>query len=236
MSFWAATVITNLVSAVPFVGADLVQWVWGGFAVGHPTLVRFFALHYLLPFVVSFLVALHIFFLHSEGSSNPLGFSSSTYKLSFHYSFTVKDSLYFLIFLFTLILFSLLLGYTFMDAENFIEANPLVTPVHIQPEWYFLFAYAILRSIPNKLGGVVGLLASILLFFLFPFLTSSFRGSSLYSPFSRTLFWLLVRTFFLLTWLGMVPAEPPFVGVAGGVTVLYFSLILSLLFLTAFSV
>ena len=228
MSFWAATVITNLVSAIPYLGGDLVQWVWGGFAVGHPTLVRFFALHYLLPFIVTFLVVLHIFFLHSEGRSNPLGVTSRTYKLSFHYSYTVKDGLYFLVFLFGLVFFSLSLGYSFIDAENFIEANPLVTPTHIQPEWYFLFAYAILRRIPNKLGGVLGLLISILLLFIFPLLKPFFRGAAVRSPLYRILFWKLVSFFFLLTWLGIIPAEPPFVFVAGVVTIAYFCRLLGL--------
>lgn len=226
ISYWAATVITNLLSAIPAVGSILVEWVWGGFAVGNPTLVRFFALHYLLPFVVVALVILHIFFLHSDGSSNPMGVSSSRYKVPFHYSYSVKDSLYFLVFLFMLLFCSLTLGYVFIDAENFIPANPLVTPVHIQPEWYFLFAYAILRSIPNKLGGVLGLLMSILLLFLFPLIPSRFSGGVVFSPFLRVLFWYFVVNFFLLTWLGIMPAEPPFVLVAQLSTAFYFTLLL----------
>lgn len=225
MSYWAATVITNLLSAIPYFGPSLVQWVWGGFAVGSPTLVRFFALHYLLPFVVTALVVLHIFFLHSNGSNNPLGFSSITYKVPFHYSYSVKDSLYFLVFLFFLLFFSLTLGYAFIDAENFIPANPLVTPVHIQPEWYFLFAYAILRSIPNKLGGVLALLMSILVMFIFPLLSPKFSGGVVFSPVLRCLFWFFVANFFILTWLGIMPAEPPFVVVSQVSTIFYFFLI-----------
>ena len=222
ISYWAATVITNLLSAVPYIGSSLVQWVWGGFAVGTPTLVRFYALHYLLPFVVSGLVVLHIFYLHSAGRRNPLGVNSRSYKVSFHYIYSVKDSLYFLVFIFSLMLGSLTLGYVFIDAENFIPANPLVTPAHIQPEWYFLFAYAILRSIPNKLGGVVALLASVLVLFIFPFVSSSCSGGVVFNPFARVIFWGLVSTFFLLTWLGVMPAEPPFVLVATLLTLVYF--------------
>ncbi len=225
ISYWAATVITNLLSAVPYIGRIIVEWVWGGFAVGSPTLVRFFALHYLLPFVVSALVVLHIFFLHSEGRRNPMGVRRNTYKVAFHYRFRVKDSLYFLGYLWILILISLTLGYSFIDAENFIPANPLVTPAHIQPEWYFLFAYAILRSIPNKLGGVVGLLLAILVFFVYPFITSTIAGGIVFSPLGRVVFWSLVVSFFLLTWLGIMPAEPPFVAVSILITGVYFRLI-----------
>jgi len=229
MSYWAATVITNLLSAIPYLGPTLVTWVWGGFAVGSPTLVRFFALHYLLPFLVAFLVVLHIFFLHAAGSSNPLGISSNTYKVSFHYYYSTKDIFGFFVYLFFLLFGSLVLGYYFIDAENFIPANPLVTPVHIQPEWYFLFAYAILRSIPNKLGGVVALLLSVLCLFLFPFKSSSTVGGVVYSPLSKFVFWLFFFNFVILTWLGIIPAEPPFVLVSQFSTVAYFCLVSLLL-------
>lgn len=225
MSYWAATVITNLLSAIPYVGGIIVEWVWGGFAVGSPTLVRFFALHYLLPFVVTALVILHIFFLHSEGRRNPIGVRRNTYKVAFHYSYRVKDSLYFFLYIWLLVIFSLTLGYSFIDAENFIPANPLVTPAHIQPEWYFLFAYAILRSIPNKLGGVVGLLLAILVFFVYPFVTSTTAGGMVFSPMGRVVFWGIVVAFLLLTWLGIIPAEPPFVIVSILITSIYFGLI-----------
>lgn len=225
MSYWAATVITNLLSAIPILGSILVEWVWGGFAVGNPTLTRFFALHYLLPFLVSALVILHIFYLHEYGRSNPLGISSNTNKVSFHYYYSVKDLYVYFVFIFVFIFFTLKYGYSFMDAENFIPANPLVTPTHIQPEWYFLFAYAILRSIPNKLGGVVGLLLAVLVLFAFSVSSSNllFRGM-LYSPLARLTFWSLVSVFLLLTWLGRCPAESPYTEVALACTVLYFVL------------
>jgi ubiquinol-cytochrome c reductase cytochrome b subunit len=227
ISYWAATVITNLLSAIPYVGKVVVEWVWGGFAVSNPTLTRFFALHFLLPFVITGLVIIHIFYLHIEGSSNPLGVSSSVSKVSFHYFYSVKDSFVFFVVLFCFLVFTLKYGYVFIDAENWIPANALVTPNHIQPEWYFLFAYAILRSIPNKLGGVVGLLIAVLVLFLFSLAGSFnlvFRGQ-FYSPLSRFVFWLFVSNFFLLTWLGSCPAESPYVEVAFAATVLYFVLV-----------
>lgn len=224
MSYWAATVITNLLSAIPIFGKIVVEWVWGGFAVGNPTLTRFFALHYLLPFIVSVLVGLHLFYLHMYGSSNPLGITSNTNKVPFHYYYSVKDTFVFMVFLFVFMVFILKWGYLFIDAENFIPANPLITPTHIQPEWYFLFAYAILRSIPNKLGGVMALLFSVLFLFLFTLSSSKllFRGFN-FSPISRLVFWSFIGNFFLLTWLGRCPAEEPFNAVALGCTVFYFT-------------
>lgn len=229
MSYWAATVITNLVSAIPYIGTIIVQWLWGGFAVGNYTLVRFFALHYLLPFVIVFIVVLHVFFLHSDGSSNPLGLSSNSYKVRFHYYHSLGDILGFILFIFSFMLILTNYGYVLMDAENFIPANPLQTPAHIQPEWYFLFAYAILRSIPNKLGGVIALVASIAVLFLFPFVSKTKSGGVQYSPTSRFLFWCFVVNFLLLTWLGSAPAEPPFVMVSLLATVSYFTLVMLLL-------
>jgi len=168
ISFWAATVITNLLRIIPYIGVDVVEWVWGGFGVGNPTLTRFFALHYLLPFVVIVLVLVHLVFLHNYTSSNPIGIDPEI-KLSFHYSFIVKDFIVFIVVFYLFFIFSLMYGYNFIDPENFIEANSLVTPKHIQPEWYFLFAYAILRSIPNKILGVIALLGSICVLFLLLF-------------------------------------------------------------------
>jgi len=226
MSYWAATVITNLLSAVPLVGHALVEWVWGGFAVSNPTLTRFFALHYLLPFVVTALVIIHIFYLHLYGSSNPLGVSSSTNKVPFHYYFSVKDLYVFFVFFFLFIVVTLKYGYNLIDAENFIPASPLVTPTHIQPEWYFLFAYAILRSIPNKLGGVLGLVLAVVFLFVFTISSTSliFRGIY-FSPIARFVYWRFVANFFLLTWLGRCPAETPYTEVALTCTVVYFVLI-----------
>jgi len=197
ISYWAATVITNLLSAIPLVGTVVVEWVWGGFAVSNPTLTRFFAIHYLLPFVILGLVVLHLFFLHLNGRSNPLGISSNTNKVSFHYYYSVKDLYVFIVFLFVFLFVTLNYGYNLIDAENWIPANSLVTPAHIQPEWYFLFAYAILRSIPNKLGGVIGLLCAVLVLFLFSVYSNTllFRGFN-FSPIARLLFDLLFQILF----------------------------------------
>ncbi len=226
ISYWGATVITNLLSAIPYFGSFLVEWVWGGFAVSNPTLTRFFALHYLIPFVITFLVGLHFFFLHIKGSSNPLGVSSNVYKVSFHYYYSVKDLFVYFLVLFIFIFVTLNNGYRLIDAENFIPANPLITPTHIQPEWYFLFAYAILRSIPNKLGGVIGLLLSVMFLFVFSVARSNllFRGFQ-YSPLSRLVFWTFISNFFILTWLGSCPAESPFTEVGLFCTILYFILV-----------
>ncbi len=226
ISYWAATVITNLLSAIPLVGSIVVEWVWGGFAVSNPTLTRFFALHYLLPFVVTALVMIHIFFLHLNGRSNPLGISSNTNKVSFHYYYRVKDAIVFMVVIFLFLFVTLNNGYNLIDAENWIPANPLVTPTHIQPEWYFLFAYAILRSIPNKLGGVLGLVSAVIVLFIFSFNSKNliFRGFN-YSPVARLLYWTFISNFLLLTWLGSCPAESPFNEVALFCTVLYFVLV-----------
>lgn len=229
ISYWAATVITNLFSAIPFLGSTFVEWVWGGFAVSNPTLTRFFALHYLLPFVVCALAVLHVFFLHIRGRSNPLGISSNTNKVSFHYYYSVKDLYVFVVFLFVFSFVTLNYGYNLIDAENWIPANPLVTPIHIQPEWYFLFAYAILRSIPNKLGGVIGLFLAVLSLFLFSINSKNLLFSGFnFSPIARLLFWTFIGNFALLTWLGSCPAETPYNEVALSCTFVYFALVLTI--------
>nr|YP_337873.1 cytochrome b [Squilla empusa]ABA18085.1 cytochrome b [Squilla empusa] len=222
MSFWGATVITNLLSAVPYVGTELVQWVWGGFAVDNATLTRFFTFHFLFPFVVAAATMVHILFLHQTGSSNPLGLVSNIDKVPFHPYFTFKDIVGFLVMLMALILLSLLDPYLLGDPENFIPANPMSTPLHIQPEWYFLFAYAILRSIPNKLGGVIALVASIAILFIMPFTQkANFRGLTFY-PINQIMFWSMVVIVILLTWIGARPVEEPYVLTGQILTVLYF--------------
>nr|YP_010016874.1 cytochrome b [Lophosquilla costata]QOL11178.1 cytochrome b [Lophosquilla costata] len=222
MSFWGATVITNLLSAVPYVGTELVQWVWGGFAVDNATLTRFFTFHFLFPFVVAAATMVHILFLHQTGSSNPLGLVSNIDKVPFHPYFTFKDIVGFVVMLTALILLSLFDPYLLGDPENFIPANPMSTPLHIQPEWYFLFAYAILRSIPNKLGGVIALVASIAILFIMPFTQkANFRGLTFY-PVNQVMFWSMVVIVILLTWIGARPVEEPYVLTGQILTVLYF--------------
>nr|YP_009689602.1 cytochrome b [Lepidurus arcticus]QCZ36047.1 cytochrome b [Lepidurus arcticus] len=223
MSFWGATVITNLVSAIPYVGDNIVQWIWGGFAVDNPTLTRFFTIHFLLPFMIAGTTMIHLLFLHQTGSNNPIGITSDMDSVPFHPYFSIKDLVGFMIMLMSLVTLSLLDPYLLGDPDNFIPANPLVTPAHIQPEWYFLFAYAILRSIPNKLGGVVALLMSILILSILPiFHHSKFRGLEFY-PINQIYFWSLVATVILLTWIGARPVEEPYILTGQILTLVYFS-------------
>nr|YP_009351103.1 cytochrome b [Globitermes globosus]AQP28567.1 cytochrome b [Globitermes globosus] len=221
MSFWGATVITNLLSAIPYVGKEVVQWVWGGFAVDNATLTRFFALHFLLPFVIAAMAMIHLLFLHQTGSNNPLGLNKNTDKIPFHPYFTVKDIVGFTITIMALTILTLKEPYLLSDPDNFTPANPLVTPVHIQPEWYFLFAYAILRSIPNKLGGVIALAMSIAILFIMPMMKSKFRGMQFY-PTNQILFWTMTNTVILLTWIGARPVEDPYILTGQILTIVYF--------------
>lgn len=222
ISFWGATVITNLLSAIPYLGTYLVQWVWGGFAVDNATLTRFFTIHFLLPFVVAAFTIIHLLFLHQTGSNNPLGLNRNIDKIPFHPFFTFKDIVGFFIILRLLVILTLHRPNLLGDPDNFIPANPLVTPPHIQPEWYFLFAYAILRSIPNKLGGVIALVISIAILFILPFShIRKFRGIQFY-PINKILFWTIVVTIILLTWIGAKPVEDPYVIVGQLLTLIYF--------------
>nr|YP_010373091.1 cytochrome b [Teredorus hainanensis]UPH84302.1 cytochrome b [Teredorus hainanensis] len=227
MSFWGATVITNLLSAIPYMGENIVQWIWGGYAVDNPTLSRFFSLHFILPFIMSVMVMIHLTLLHNTGSNNPLGMNSNIEKISFHPYFSLKDSITMIIAMMLLMLISLQQPYMLGDPDNFIKANPLVTPPHIQPEWYFLFAYAILRSIPNKLGGVLALIMSIAILLIMPFYNKSkFQGMQFY-PMNQAWFWIMITTVIMLTWIGKQPVEEPYIKMGQMLTAIYFAYFLT---------
>nr|BAP74392.1 cytochrome b [Hynobius ikioi] len=232
MSFWGATVITNLLSAIPYMGDSLVQWIWGGFSVDKATLTRFFAFHFLFPFLIMGASIIHLLFLHETGSNNPTGIMSNMDKVPFHPYFSYKDALGFLIMLTVLFVLSLLSPNLLGDPDNFTPANPLVTPPHIQPEWYFLFAYAILRSIPNKLGGVLALLASIMILMLIPMIHTSKQRSLTFRPMTQILFWLMVSNTLILTWIGGQPVEQPFIEIGQAASTLYFMLFLIIMPMT----
>nr|UYL27208.1 cytochrome b [Alectorobius amblus] len=223
MSFWGATVITNLLTAIPYIGTNITQWIWGGFSVDNPTLTRFFSFHFLLPFILFVMIILHISLLHETGSSNPLGITNNIDKIPFHPYFSMKDLLGVWTFMLMTSYIILIYPYMFMDPENFLMANPLITPPHIQPEWYFLFAYAILRSIPNKLGGVVALVMSILIILSLPITMNPKFKSISNNPFKKLSFWVFINIFLLLTFIGSCPVEPPFIIIGQSLTVLYFS-------------
>nr|WHN64470.1 cytochrome b [Brachytarsina amboinensis] len=222
MSFWGATVITNLLSAIPYIGSNLVLWIWGGFAVDNATLTRFFTFHFIFPFIILSMSMIHLMFLHETGSNNPIGVNSNFDKIPFHPYFSLKDMIGFIILLSILFMLILTNPYLLSDPDNFIPANPLITPPHIQPEWYFLFAYAILRSIPNKLGGVIGLVLSISILFIMPLSHySKFQGIQFY-PMNKLLFWMMTTIVILLTWIGTQPIEEPYLFTSKMLTLIYF--------------
>nr|YP_002971030.1 cytochrome b [Hydrometra greeni]ACJ69494.1 cytochrome b [Hydrometra greeni] len=222
MSFWGATVITNLLSAVPYLGNSLVNWLWGGFSVNSATLTRFFVLHFIMPFVILMMVIIHLVFLHMTGSNNPSGTNSNKDKIPFHPYYTFKDIMGMIILMWMFMMLNLLEPRMFMDPENYIQANSLVTPVHIQPEWYFLFAYAILRSIPNKLGGVIAMILSIMILIIIPVTKSMKFQSNKFYPINQVLFWTFINIMLLLTWIGARPVESPFIEIGQIMTILYF--------------
>nr|ABY48368.1 cytochrome b [Xantusia vigilis]ABY48369.1 cytochrome b [Xantusia vigilis] len=228
MSFWGATVITNLLSAIPYIGTTLVQWIWGGFSVDNATLTRFFAFHFILPFIIIAMTVLHLLFLHESGSNNPTGLNANTDKISFHPFFSYKDLLGVVMITMLLLILTLFSPNLLGDPENFTPANPMMTPPHIKPEWYFLFAYTILRSIPNKLGGVLALLLSIMILIILPLLHTAKQRSSMFRPMSQMILWLTLTNILILTWIGGQPVEPPYILIGQISSTLYFTLFLIL--------
>lgn len=222
ISFWGATVITSLVSAIPYLGEDILSWLWGGYSITIVTLTRFYTLHYLLPLLIATLAIVHIILLHDTGSTNPLGLNNQIDIIQFHPSYTFKDLLGVLIIISIFIWLVIYKPYLLIDPENFLPANSMVTPIHIQPEWYFLFAYAILRSIPNKLIGVLSLVRALVILFILP-------KPIQFIPLNKLGFWILVNVFFILTWIGSEPVEWPYESFGQGLSISYFILIIRLL-------
>lgn len=224
MSYWAVAVITNLFSVIPMVGSEVVQWVWGGFSVRSPTLTRFYSFHFLFPFILIFLTIIHLVFLHKEGSRNSLGMNRNIDKIQFHPYFTVKDTVFIMLIIVASMIISFFVPYALGDAVNNVPANAMQTPVHIQPEWYFLPSYAILRSLPRKTAGVLALLLSVSIFYVMPMFKIKF--SRKFSSYRRLTFWMIVASFFFLMKIGALPAEEPYVEIRKWGAVLYLSSIM----------
>jgi ubiquinol-cytochrome c reductase cytochrome b subunit len=231
MSYWGATVITNLFSAIPGIGETIVTWLWGGYSVDNPTLNRFFSLHYLLPFVILGLVVLHVVALHTTGSNNPTGVEVKSDKdtIPFHPYYTVKDffgfGVFFIVYAYFIFFYPNYLGHP----DNYIPADPMVTPAHIVPEWYFLPFYAILRAIPDKLGGVVMMFGALLILFALPWLDTSKVKSGAYRPAFKIFFWLFAFNFVALAYLGGKPPEGIYVLASRAATLYYFAYFLLIL-------
>ena len=225
MSFWGATVITNLFSAIPFVGESITNWLWGGYSVDNPTLTRFFSLHYLLPFLILGLVILHIWALHVPGNNNPIGIDikkPSNDTVPFHPYIVIKDLFALLLFLIVFAFFVFYSPNILGHADNYIEADPLVTPAHIVPEWYLLPFYAILRSVPDKLLGVIAMFASIFVLVVLPWLDTSKVRSAIFRPIYKQFYWFLVADVLILGYMGAMPAEGAYLIIARVATAYYF--------------
>nr|DBA43687.1 TPA_asm: CYTB [Bombus ladakhensis] len=222
MSFWGAMVITNLISAIPYIGQFTVEWIWGGFSINNDTLNRFYSFHFILPFIILFMVMLHLMILHITGSSNPLHSKLNIYKINFHPYFTIKDLITIILTFMFFMIINLQMPYMLGDPDNFKMANPMITPIHIKPEWYFLFAYSILRTIPNKLGGVIMLFLSIFILYIIPILNSNNFNNNKFYFLNKFLYWWFINIFIMLTWLGGQMIEYPYMNLNMIFTFLYF--------------
>jgi ubiquinol-cytochrome c reductase cytochrome b subunit len=225
MSFWGATVITNMVTAIPIAGKPIVEWLWGGYTVNNPTLNRFYSVHYVLPFLIAGMTLIHLALLHKEGSNNPIG-SDTGDNISFYPYFFSKDVFALSCFLVFFAFFVLYFPNTLNHPDNCIPADPLETPAHVVPEWYFLPFYAILRSIPHKAGGIIAMIAAILILIIIPFSSTSFVRNTTYRPIFKVFFWLFIADCIILTWVGQMPVKPAFVFAGQVATVYYFAFFL----------
>lgn len=226
ISYWAVAVITNLFSVIPLIGNEVVRWIWGGFSVRNPTLTRFYSFHFILPFILTFLVLIHLVILHKEGSSRNLGLNRNLDKIEFHPYFRIKDATFIFVILIISILISFYNPYILGDPVNNIPANYIQTPVHIQPEWYFLPSYAILRSLPRKTAGVLCLILSVRIFYLLPLFKNKF--SAKFSSIRYYIFWSILFNFLFLIKIGALPAEEPYIIISKIATITYFSIIIML--------
>nr|YP_010046003.1 cytochrome b [Dermanyssus gallinae]QPG86049.1 cytochrome b [Dermanyssus gallinae] len=222
MSYWGATVITNLISAIPYIGSNITFWLWGGFSVNNFTLIRFFSLHFLTPMILMMMVMIHLMFLHETKSNNPLGLQNIDF-LPFHPFFTWKDLMFFMFTLMWFFIMNMSNPYFFSDPENFNPANSMITPLHIQPEWYFLFAYSILRAVPNKFGGVIMLFMSILILSIYPIMIKNKFNNQNYYLFNKLMLFNFFFSFMMLTYLGSMPMEYPWINMNQSYMWLYFS-------------
>nr|DBA43830.1 TPA_asm: CYTB [Bombus ussurensis] len=222
MSFWGAMVITNLISAIPYIGQFMVEWIWGGFSINNDTLNRFYSFHFILPFIILMMVFIHLIILHMTGSSNPIHSKLNIYKINFHPYFSIKDLITMLITFMIFMIINLQFPFMLSDPDNFKMANPMITPTHIKPEWYFLFAYSILRTIPNKLGGVIMLFLSIFILYLIPMINlNNFKNNKFYFL-NKIFYWWFINIFIMLTWLGGQMIDYPYTKLNIIFTFLYF--------------
>nr|DBA43843.1 TPA_asm: CYTB [Bombus trifasciatus] len=222
MSFWGAMVITNLISAIPYIGQFMVEWIWGGFSINNDTLNRFYSFHFILPFIILLMVFMHLIILHITGSSNPMHSKLNIYKINFHPYFSIKDLITMMITFMIFMIINLQFPFMLSDPDNFKMANPMITPTHIKPEWYFLFAYSILRTIPNKLGGVIMLFLSIFILYLIPMINlNNFKNNKFYFL-NKIFYWWFINIFIMLTWLGSQMIDYPYTNLNIIFTFLYF--------------
>ena len=229
MSFWGATVITSMVTAIPIAGKSIVQWLWGGYIVGGPTLKRFFTLHFILPFVIAGLTFIHLALLHRVGSNSPIGSDTGVDDVPFYPYYFSKDAFALSVYLLVFGIFVFYFPNTLNHPDNYVPADSLKTPPHVVPEWYFLPFYAILRSIPHKAAGIIAMLGSILVLFLIPFTNTSYVRNTTFRPIFKIFFWLFIADFLILTWIGQKPVRKAFIFVGQIATVYYYVFFLILI-------